>query len=497
MPNKTIFALDANVALDKANDIFHLWQPAASGEKDRKATLQTLIDLLDVNTSFSNVPYLDKANTFTAQNIFTGIVTVGEVNPGATHPLEVFSSTVDIAARIETSLANGIAGLIMENDVQSWEPRVDTDDNYVLRDITNSLSPIQVEPGAPTSSDYTDATGKKGWGRAPTTAFDMYRATEDNVAFIETGKVNGLSSLALINDAQDWNIQTATNDLFKLVDSTNTKTPISVEPNSPTNSLYIATTGISIGQATAFFPLDIFTPGSSNTIDGNSNYEAVLGVRGTDGHGLSMGGNTTDGVAFIGSSANGDDFILTTRTSSLNFERLRITALGSILKGTPTSLHSTIPTIESFGTWALIGRDADGDDVNKITHIGLTHFDIDEEPFVLIRGFSGTSSSAITIGGGLSSGNAATQISFYIAADTTTLTGTEAGRIATSRNWLINTTSDVTDARFQIGGTDGALLLSRLTTGERDALTATNGMVLYNSTTNRLEAYENGSWVDL
>ena len=35
------------------------------------------------------------------------------------------------------------------------------------------------------------------------------------------------------------------------------------------------------------------------------------------------------------------------------------------------------------------------------------------------------------------------------------------------------------------------------TTGERDTLSAENGMVIYNSTTNRLEAYENGSWVDI
>ncbi|MEK9698150.1 MAG: hypothetical protein VW270_20435 [Candidatus Poseidoniales archaeon] len=39
--------------------------------------------------------------------------------------------------------------------------------------------------------------------------------------------------------------------------------------------------------------------------------------------------------------------------------------------------------------------------------------------------------------------------------------------------------------------------LPRLTTSERDALTAVNGMLIYNSTTNKFQGYENGSWSNL
>lgn len=39
--------------------------------------------------------------------------------------------------------------------------------------------------------------------------------------------------------------------------------------------------------------------------------------------------------------------------------------------------------------------------------------------------------------------------------------------------------------------------LPKLTTTERDALDAVNGDMIYNTTTNRVEAYENGSWADL
>jgi hypothetical protein len=49
----------------------------------------------------------------------------------------------------------------------------------------------------------------------------------------------------------------------------------------------------------------------------------------------------------------------------------------------------------------------------------------------------------------------------------------------------------------RIDAIEQSLTAPSMTTAERDALTATNGMVIYNTTTNRAEAYENGSWVDL
>jgi len=61
----------------------------------------------------------------------------------------------------------------------------------------------------------------------------------------------------------------------------------------------------------------------------------------------------------------------------------------------------------------------------------------------------------------------------------------------------IGTTSPATSAKLDITSTTGALLLSRMTTVQRDALTAVNGMLIYNSTDNKFQGYENGAWANL
>ena len=43
----------------------------------------------------------------------------------------------------------------------------------------------------------------------------------------------------------------------------------------------------------------------------------------------------------------------------------------------------------------------------------------------------------------------------------------------------------------------GFVQFGSLTTTERTALTAANGMVIYNSTDNRFQGYQNGAWINL
>ncbi len=52
-------------------------------------------------------------------------------------------------------------------------------------------------------------------------------------------------------------------------------------------------------------------------------------------------------------------------------------------------------------------------------------------------------------------------------------------------------------ALLELQSAQGAILLSRMSTLERDALTgATNGMIIYNTTANQFEFYQNSNWVN-
>ena len=50
---------------------------------------------------------------------------------------------------------------------------------------------------------------------------------------------------------------------------------------------------------------------------------------------------------------------------------------------------------------------------------------------------------------------------------------------------------------IELDADDKAVLLSRMDSTERDALTAIDGMIIYNNQTNKFQGYANGSWVDL
>ena len=65
--------------------------------------------------------------------------------------------------------------------------------------------------------------------------------------------------------------------------------------------------------------------------------------------------------------------------------------------------------------------------------------------------------------------------------------------IAHTRNVGIGTVSP--QGALDVNSTTGAFIVPRMTTAQRDALTAVNGMIIYNTATNQFNFYENGAWV--
>ena len=59
----------------------------------------------------------------------------------------------------------------------------------------------------------------------------------------------------------------------------------------------------------------------------------------------------------------------------------------------------------------------------------------------------------------------------------------------------IGTAAPAVSALLDLTSTTGALLVPRMTTGQKAALTAINGMIVYDSTLNKFQGYENGAWV--
>lgn len=68
------------------------------------------------------------------------------------------------------------------------------------------------------------------------------------------------------------------------------------------------------------------------------------------------------------------------------------------------------------------------------------------------------------------------------------------GTFSTGGLLAIGTAAPTASAKLDIQGTNGALLHARLTTTQKNALTPTNGMQVYDSTLNQMQCYINGSW---
>jgi len=133
--------------------------------------------------------------------------------------------------------------------------------------------------------------------------------------------------------------------------------------------------------------------------------------------------------------------------------------------------------VEIIGDGLTIS-DSQTNNTNKGGRILCESYVNSQLPFQGVSMVSTSTANITRIGGGSGLFNTATEVYFYAGA-INTLTGTIQGTITTTR-WTVNL-----PFRF-----------AQLTTAQRDALTAASGVVIYNTTTNKLQVYTT-LWIDL
>ena len=75
--------------------------------------------------------------------------------------------------------------------------------------------------------------------------------------------------------------------------------------------------------------------------------------------------------------------------------------------------------------------------------------------------------------------------------------GTIDGTIIGGSSAAAITGTAISGTSLTITGSTGTVQLPTLTTTQRNALTAVNGMLIYNTTDSKIQAYAGGAWVDL
>ena len=168
-------------------------------------------------------------------------------------------------------------------------------------------------------------------------------------------------------------------------------------------------------------------------------------------------------------------------------------------------VQGTVPT----GTWQLQGRIGAGAWTNRMSlasagdmTLGGGSIILTSTSMVFSENIYKTVNNGVLAlynGGGATSGILLYGTTHATAPNVTAFKngGAEVARFTATGQLAIGTTSPATSAALDITSTTGALLFPRMTSAQRDALTAANGMVIYNTTTDKVQARAAGAWVDL
>ena len=221
-----------------------------------------------------------------------------------------------------------------------------------------------------------------------------------------------------------------------------------------------------------------------------------------------------------GSTLSSDTVALLTATQTMTNKTLTAPTINGVVGGTTTS--QTITTLTTEGIQNATGE-LEITAANQVVEIqgggsnsGAITLNCEQNSHgqkIIAQPHSAGVTNTLTLPAGASS----TLVSL-VSADTLTnktltsptITGTGAiagvftGNVTGNIDGIVgaNTPAAVTGTAISgtsiaVTGTAGAMTLNTVTTTQRNALSAANGMVVYNSTTSKIEAYAGGAWVQL
>jgi hypothetical protein len=225
---------------------------------------------------------------------------------------------------------------------------------------------------------------------------------------------------------------------------------------------------------------------SGNVGIGTSSPDALLTVNTIASFG--DGAVTTPSIAHKGDLNTGFWFPAADviAASTAGSERVRIDSSGNVGIGTGSTIRSILNA--SVGT--VTGPTVTAGFTLSAVYSGTTAVN------TIDWNYSGQNASPVRLGATFNSDGNGMEMVFYTST-ALSATGSERMRLDKDGRLAIGTSTPATSARLEIAGTTGALLVPRLTTTQRDALTAVNGMIIYNTTTNTMQGRINGAWADM